>query len=86
MAEPNPSSRKSEEMRNFRTDVTLIIVGLFLALGIQSIIQFVAISFPQIDAYFYLAVGIGSILLVLIFLNLAARVAGVDELRKRGSE
>ena len=52
MTEPDPPTKKSEEMRNFRVDVTLIIVGLFLALGIQSIVLFIAISFPRIDAYF----------------------------------
>jgi hypothetical protein len=78
MSEPDPPSKKSEEMRNFRTDVTLIIVGLFLALGIQSLVQFVAVSFPRIDAYFYVAVGVGSILLVLVFINRAARIAGID--------
>jgi len=73
------SERTIEEINKFRKDLSLIVVGLFLALGIQSIIQFVEIVIPHISAYFYLGIGIGSLILVLAFISLAAKYAGLDE-------
>ena len=78
MTDSDPSSKKAEEMRNFRVDLTMVLVGLFLAIGVQSIIQYVVIIFPRIGADFYLGVGIASILMVFVFLNRAASIAGFD--------
>ncbi|MDA4137429.1 MAG: hypothetical protein OK449_10590 [Thaumarchaeota archaeon] len=72
-----------EKLRSFRVDITLVFVGLFLALGVQNIIQFVETDSPHISPYFYLAVGVGSLLMLLVFLNLAARIAGI-EIPERG--
>jgi hypothetical protein len=57
--------------------LSLVIAGLFLALGIQSIIQFVEVIVPHISAYYYLGLGIGSLLLVLVFFNRAVKYAGL---------
>jgi 4-amino-4-deoxy-L-arabinose transferase-like glycosyltransferase len=71
------SEKTKEELNKFRKDVTLIIVGLFLALGIQSLIQFVVSLFPHITAYFYLVLGVVSFVLVLVFLDRAAMYSGL---------
>ena len=73
------SEKTIEEINKFRKDLSLVVVGLFLALGIQSIIQFVEVIVPHISAYYYLGLGIGSLILVLAFLSLAAKYAGLDE-------
>ena len=65
--------------------MTLVLVGLFLALGVQNIIQFVETASPHISPYFYLGLGLGCLLLVLVFLNFAARIAGIKIDRKRGA-
>lgn len=75
--------RFEEKFRSFRVDTTLILVGLFLALGVQNIIQFVETSSPHLSPYFFLGVGVGSLFTVLIFLNFAARIAGLVEIGKR---
>jgi len=80
------SEKTKEELNKFRKDLSLIIVGLFLALGIQSIIQFVEVSVPHINGYYYLGLGIGSLILVLEFIHLAAKYAGLDEAVKRESQ
>lgn len=73
------SEKTIEELNKFRKDLSLVVVGLFLALGIQSIIQFFETIVPHISAYYYLGLGIGSLILVLVFLSLAAKYAGLDE-------
>jgi hypothetical protein len=73
------SEKTLEELNKFRKDLSLVVVGLFLALGIQSIIQFVEVSIPHISGYYYLGLGIGSLILVMAFLNLAAKYAGINE-------
>jgi len=72
-----------EKLRSFRVDLTLVMVGLFLALGVQNVIQFVETISPHVSPYFYLAVGIGSLLMVFLFLNRAARIAGLREVARR---
>jgi hypothetical protein len=76
MAEPKREDKSDESLRSFRVDVTLVMVGLFLALGVQNSIQYVEVASPHLTPYFYLGVGVGSLLMVLVFLNLAARIAG----------
>jgi len=73
------SERTKDELDKFRKDLSLIVVGLFLALGIQSIIQFVEVIIPHISAYYFLGLGIGSLILVLVFIHLAAEYAGLDD-------
>ncbi len=84
----SPKEKAEEELNKFRKDLTFIIVGLLLALGVQNILQFVEIEFPHLAAYFYLSLGVASLVLVLVFLNTAARLAGVDRFVERdaGSE
>jgi hypothetical protein len=77
MAEPKTEDRSEETVRSFRIDVTLVLVGLFLAIGVQNLIQFVETASPLISPYFYLALGVGSLFMVLVFLNFAARIAGI---------
>jgi hypothetical protein len=77
MAEHKIADNSEETVRSFRIDVTLVLVGLFLAIGVQNIIQFVETDSPLISPYFYLALGVGSLFMVLIFLNFAARIAGI---------
>ncbi|HXW37137.1 MAG TPA: hypothetical protein VEJ36_04460 [Nitrososphaerales archaeon] len=72
-----------ERMRSFRVDLTLVIVGLFLALGVQNLIQYVETASTHLSPYFYLGVGVASLVMVLVFLNLAARIAGIDEMVQR---
>ena len=81
MAETEDDSE--EKLRSFRVDITLVMVGLFLALGVQNIIQFVETTSPHVSPYFYLAVGIGSLLMVFVFLNRAARITGFGEVARR---
>jgi hypothetical protein len=76
MAEPKTEDKSEETLRSFRIDVTLVLVGLFLAIGVQNIIQFVVVASPHISPYFYLALGVGSLFMVLVYLNFAARIAG----------
>ena len=84
MAEPEKGDERYEEQfRSFRVDITLVLVGLFLALGVQNVIQFVEASSPHLSPYFYLAVGILSLFMVLVCLNLAARIAGLVEVGRR---
>jgi hypothetical protein len=79
MAELKTEENTTEErLRSFRVDITLVLVGLFLALGVQNIIQFVETAFPHISSYFFLAIGVGSVFMVLLFLKQAARIAGLD--------
>jgi hypothetical protein len=85
MAERKTEDTSEETVRSFRIDVTLVLVGLFLAIGVQNIIQFVETDSPLISPYFYLALGVGSLFMVLVFLNFAARIAGIkrpDHARK----
>jgi hypothetical protein len=80
MPKPRSFSEKTmEELNKFRKDLSLVVVGLFLALGIQSIIQFVEVIVPHISAYYYLGLGVISLILVLVFLNRAADYAGLKE-------
>jgi hypothetical protein len=79
MAKPKTEDNSEEKLRSFRVDITLVLVGLFLALGVQNVIQFVETASPHISPYFYLAVGIGGLFMVLVFLKLAARIAGLDK-------
>jgi ABC-type transport system involved in cytochrome c biogenesis permease subunit len=85
MAEPKTEDNSEEKLRGFRVDVTLVLVGLFLALGVQSIIQFVETVSPHVSPYFYLGVGVVSLFMVLLCLNLAARLAGFvrPDMKKR---
>jgi hypothetical protein len=84
MAESNSFGKKIEdELQKFRVEVSLVIVGLFLALGFQSIIQFVELLIPHITPYFFLALGIGSLVMVLVFLNFAAHFAGIDQVARK---
>jgi hypothetical protein len=76
MSEPKKEDKSEETFRSFRVDITLVLVGLFLALGVQNVIQFVEAASPLISPYFYLAVGVGSLFIVLVLLNRAARIAG----------
>jgi hypothetical protein len=73
------SEKTMEELNKFRKDLSLVVVGLFLALGIQSIIQFFEVVYPHMSAYYYLGLGIVSLVLVLVFLNRAADYAGLKE-------
>jgi hypothetical protein len=84
-AEPKTEDKSEEELRSFRIDITLVLVGLFLALGVQNVIQFVGTASPYISPYFYLAIGVGSLLMVLVFMNRAAGIAGFkrNDQRKR---
>jgi len=50
MTESNPPNKKSEQELRSLVDVTLM-ERLFLALGIQSIIEFVEIILPPIATY-----------------------------------
>ena len=77
MAERKTEDTSEETVRSFRIDVTLVLVGLFLAIGVQNVIQFVETDSPLISPYFYLALGVGSLFMVLVFLNFAARIAGI---------
>jgi hypothetical protein len=77
MAESKIEDESEEKIRSFRVDITLVVIGLFLALGVQNIIQFVETASPHISPYFYLAIGVGSLLIVLVLLNSAAKVAGL---------
>lgn len=81
MAESEDASE--EKLRSFRVDITLVLVGLFLALGVQNVIQFVETISPHISPYIYLAVGVGSLLMVLVCLNYAAKIAGLEEIARR---
>ena len=84
MAETETIDEESEEkFRSFRVDITLVLVGLFLALGVQNIIQFVETASAHVSPYFYLAVGVGSLIMVLVCLNQAARIAGLVEIGRR---
>ena len=71
------SEKTTEELNKFGEEVTLVIVGLFLAVGVQSLIQFIVALYPHITPYFYLGLGIVSLILVMTFLNLAAKYSGV---------
>jgi hypothetical protein len=83
-AEPKTEDGSEEKLRSFRVDITLVVVGLFLALGVQNIIQFVEAASPHISPYVYLVIGVGSLFIVLALLNSAARVAGLKfDRRKR---
>lgn len=75
--------RPEERFRSFRVDLTLVLVGLFLAVGVQNVIQFVETASPHISPYFYLGVGVVSLVMVLVCLNLAARIAGLVEIARR---
>ena len=77
------SEKTKEELNKFQKDLSLVVVGLFLALGIQSVIQFVEVIVPRISAYYYLGLGIGSLILVMVFLGRAAGYAGLDEMIKQ---
>ena len=68
-----------EELNKFRKDLSLVFVGLFLALGVQSIIQFVEVMVPHVSAYYYLGLGIVSLILVFVFVSRAAMYAGLVE-------
>lgn len=84
MAEPETKDGGPEErLRSFRVDITLVLVGLFLALGVQNIIQYVETASPRISPYFYLGVGVASLIMVLVCLNLAARIAGIEEIARK---
>jgi hypothetical protein len=83
MAEPKTEDKSEEKLRSFQVDMTLVLVGLFLALGVQNVIQFVETASPRISPYFYLAIGVGSLIMVLVFLNLAARIAGFVKIDRR---
>jgi 4-amino-4-deoxy-L-arabinose transferase-like glycosyltransferase len=83
MAEPKREDKSEETLRSFRIDVTLVLVGLFLAIGVQNIIQFVVTASPHISPYFYLALGVGSLFMVLVYLNFAARIAGFKRIDHR---
>jgi hypothetical protein len=85
LAESKTEVNSEEKLRGFRVDVTLVLVGLFLALGVQSVIQFVETVSPHISPYFYLGVGVVSLFMVLLCLNLAARLAGFvrPDMKKR---
>jgi 4-amino-4-deoxy-L-arabinose transferase-like glycosyltransferase len=83
MAEPKTEDKSEETLRSFRIDVTLVLVGLFLAIGVQNIIQFVVTASPHISPYFYLALGVGSLFMVLVYLNFAARIAGFKRIDHR---
>jgi hypothetical protein len=83
MAAPKKGEISEETFRSFRVDVTLVLVGLLLALGVQNIIQFVETTSPRISPYFYLGLGVGCLFLVLVFLNFAARIAGIKIERGR---
>ena len=83
MAEDKTEDKSQEMLRSFRVDVTLVLVGLFLALGVQNVIQFVETASPHISPYFYLGVGVGSLFMVLVCLNQAARVAGLMKVLQR---
>jgi hypothetical protein len=84
MAKPKTEDESEEKFRSFRVDITLVVVGLLLALGVQNIIQFVETASPHVSPYFYLAIGVGSLLMVLVLLNKAAKFAGLKfERRKR---
>lgn len=73
-----PSDRKPEgDLRKFQGDVTLVLVGLFLALAVQYLIQFIQSFLPKISPYFYLSISIISIVIVLVLLNRAAGFAGI---------
>ena len=77
MAGPKIDDKSEETLKSFRIDLTLVLVGLFLAIGVQNIIQFVVTDSPHISPYFYLALGVGSLFMVLVYLNFAARIAGL---------
>lgn len=79
----SPKGKAEEELNKFRKDLTFIAVGLLLALGIQNILQFIEIEYPHLTAYFYLSLGVASLVLVLVFLGTAARLAGIDKLVER---
>jgi 4-amino-4-deoxy-L-arabinose transferase-like glycosyltransferase len=83
MAAPKTEDKSEETLRSFRIDVTLVLVGLFLAIGVQNIIQFVVTASPHISPYFYLALGVGSLFMVLVYLNFAARIAGLKRMDHR---
>ena len=82
MAEPETEKdeESEEKLRSFRVDITLVLVGLFLALGVQNIIQFVETVSPHISPYFYLGVGVVGLLMVLVCLDQAAKIAGLEEI------
>ena len=82
-AESKTEDVSEEKLRSFRVDITLVVVGLFLALGVQNIIQFVEAASPHISPYVYLIIGVGSLLIVLALLNSAARIAGLKFDRRR---
>lgn len=67
-----------ETLRSFRVDLTLMLVGLFLALAVQNVIQYVETTSPHVSPYFYLTIGVGSLLMVLLFVARAARIAGLE--------
>jgi hypothetical protein len=83
MTESKAEDESEEKLRSFRVDITLVVVGLFLALGVQNIIQFVETASPHVSPYFYLVIGVGSLLVVLVLLNSAARVAGLNFDRRK---
>lgn len=83
MAEPKTEDNYSERVRSLRVDITLLVVGLFLALGVQNMVQFVEAAFPHVSPYFYLTVGVGSLFMVLVFLGMAARIAGIDRMYRK---
>ena len=70
-----------EKLRKFQGDVTLVLVGLFLALAVQNVIQFFQSLFGKINPYYYLIISILSIVMVLALLSRAAGYAGVSNAR-----
>jgi len=72
---------EGEKLRKFQGDVTLVLIGLFLALAVQNVIQFFQSLFGKINPYFYLINSVLSVVMVLTLLSRAAGYAGVSNPR-----
>jgi hypothetical protein len=84
MAKSNSlGKRAEEELTKFRVELSFVAIGLFLGLGIQNIIQFVEVVYPHITAYFFLTLGVGSLVMVLFLVIFSARLAGIGQSRHR---
>ena len=83
MSEHKTADGYEEKLRSFRVDLTLVMTGLFLALGVQNVIQFFEVESPHITPYFYLGIGVGSLIMVVVLLNRAADIAGIVTLRPK---
>lgn len=57
----------------FLRDFTLVIVGMFLTFGAQSITEYLKIVYPPQNANYYLVLAIGCMVFAVIFLIISVK-------------